>query len=343
MTGRRPNNKDRNVVRLVGESVRFARCKRALIVAALALLAAASAQAEQWPTRQIRVISPYPAGSASDTVTRVVLDQVSQLIGQPMIVEVKPGAGGSLGFATVAHAAADGYTLVTSSSSMATESVLHSKLPYDPVRDFVPVVLIGTSPNLLVASKQSGFKTVADLVAAAKAKPGTVTFASAGIGSSSHMAAERLRLAAKIDVRHVPFREGGLLEVMAGRIDFYYIPLAAAATALKSDKLTLLAVSAPQRAALLPNVPSIVEAGYPGAVFRFWNGISAPAKTPPEVVQKLHDVTEQALNDAAVREKLARLGVEPTPMSVAEFGKFFKDDLAATVDLARQADIKPVD
>lgn len=343
MTGRRPNNKDTDVTRIVGESVRFAQWKRALIVAALTLIAAASAQAQQWPARQIRVISPYPAGSASDTVTRVVLDQVSQLIGQPMIVEVKPGAGGSLGFATVAHAAPDGYTLVTSSSSMATESVLHSKLPYDPARDFVPVVLIGTSPNLLVASKQSGFKTVADLVAAAKAKPGTVTFASAGIGSSSHMASERLRLAAKIDVRHVPFREGGLLEVMAGRIDFYYIPLAAAATALKSDKLTLLAVSAPQRAALLPNVPSIVEAGYPGAVFRFWNGISAPAKTPPEVVQKLHDVTEQALNDPAVREKLARLGVDPTPMSVAEFGKFFRDDLAATVDLARQADIKPVD
>src|SRR5581483_328873 len=154
VTGRRPNNKDTDVTRIVGESVRFAQWKRALIVAALTLIAAASAQAQQWPARQIRVISPYPAGSASDTVTRVVLDQVSQLI-----VEVKPGAGGSLGFATVAHAAPDGYTLVTSSSSMATESVLHSKLPYDPARDFVPVVLIGTSPNLLVASKQSGFKT----------------------------------------------------------------------------------------------------------------------------------------------------------------------------------------
>jgi len=312
-------------------------------IAAVLMLAAAAAQAQQYPTRQIRVISPYPAGSASDTVTRVVLDKVAQLIGQPMVVEVKPGAGGSLGFATVAHAEPDGYTLVTSSSSMATESVLHSKLPYDPLRDFVPVVLIGISPSLLVASKQSGFQTVADLVAAAKAKPGAVTFASAGIGSSSHMAAERLRLAANIDVRHVPFREGGLLEVMAGRIDFYYIPLAAAATALKSDKLTLLAVSSPARAPVLPNVPSIVEAGYPGAVFRFWNGISAPAKTPPEVVQKLHDVTEEALKDPAVREKLAKLGVEPTPMSVAEFGKFFIDDLAATVDLAKQANIKPVD
>ena len=232
-------------------------------VPAILIAVTASANAQQYPTRAIRVISPYPAGSASDTVTRVVMDQVSQLIGQPVVIEMRPGAGGSIGFSTVAKSDPDGYTLVTSSSSMATESVLHKTLPYDPVRDFVPVVLIGTSPNLLVASAQSGFKTLADLVAAAKAKPGTLTFASAGIGSSSHMAAERFRLAANIDVRHVPFREGGLMQVMGGNIDFYFIPLAAAASALGSDKLVLLAVSSPKRVALLPNVPSVAELGYP--------------------------------------------------------------------------------
>jgi len=307
----------------------------------LAALAAAGAQ--QWPDRPIRVISPYPAGSASDTVSRVVLDQVSQLLGQPIVIEVRPGAGGSVGFGAVAKSPPDGYTLVTSSSSMATERVLHKKLPYNPASDFVHVVLIGTSPNVLVASKQSGFKTVADLVAAAKAKPGTLTFASAGIGSSSHMAAERFRLAANIDVRHVPFREGGLLEVMAGRIDFYFIPLAAAATALHSDKLTLLAVSSPERSPLLPNVPSIVEAGYPAAVFRFWNGVSAPAKTPPDVVNKLHDITLQALKLPALQEKLAKLGVQPKPMSVEAFAKFVADDMAATAELAKEAHIEPVD
>ena len=305
--------------------------------------ATASANAQQYPTRAIRVISPYPAGSASDTVTRVVMDQVSQLIGQPVVIEMRPGAGGSIGFSTVAKSDPDGYTLVTSSSSMATESVLHKTLPYDPVRDFVPVVLIGTSPNLLVASAQSGFKTVADLVAAAKAKPGTLTFASAGIGSSSHMAAERFRLAANIDVRHVPFREGGLMQVMGGNIDFYFIPLAAAASALGSDRLVLLAVSSPKRAALLPNVPSVAELGYPDAVFRFWNGISAPAKTPRDIVNKLHDVAEIALKDSALREKLAKLGVEPAQMSVEEFGKFFSDDLNATVELAKKADVRPLD
>ncbi|MGH6684212.1 MAG: Bug family tripartite tricarboxylate transporter substrate binding protein [Pseudolabrys sp.] len=313
------------------------------VVPVILIFAACSAQAQQYPAHPIRVISPYPAGSASDTVTRVVLDQVSQLIGQPMVIEMKPGAGGATGFATVARSDPDGYTLVTSSSSMATESVLHSKLPYDPVKDFIPVVLLGTSPNILVVSAKSGFKTVGELVAAARAKPGTITFASAGIGSSSHMAAERFRLAAKIDVRHVPFKEGGLVQVMAGNIDFYFIPLAAAASALGSDKLVVLAVSSTKRAARLPNIPTVVEAGFPDAVFRFWNGISAPAKTPPDIVRKLHDVTEQALKDPALREKLAKLGVETAQLSVEQFGQFFKDDLAATQQLAKEADIKPVD
>jgi tripartite-type tricarboxylate transporter receptor subunit TctC len=318
---------------------------RALLGAGVAavLIAAAAADAQQWPTRPIRVISPFAAGSASDTVGRVVLDQVSQNLGQPVIIEVRPGAGGTLGFANVARADPDGYTLVTSSSSMATESVLHKTLPYDPVRDFVPVALFGIQPNVLVASIQSGFKTVADLVAAAKAKPGTLTFASAGIGSSSHMAAERLRLAAKIDVRHIPFRETGITEVMAGRVDFYFIPLAAATAALGSGKLAVLAVSSPARIPLLPDVPSIVEAGYPDAVFRFWTGVSAPAKTPREIVDKLHDATEKALAVPALRERLAKLGVDPVEMSVEDFGKFFRDDLAATVQLAKDAHIEAID
>jgi len=312
-------------------------------VPAILIAATVSANAQQYPSRAIRVISPYPAGSASDTVTRVVMDQVSQRLGQPVVIEMRPGAGGSIGFGTVARSEPDGYMVATSSSSMATESVLHRKLPYDPTKDFVHVVLLGTSPNILVASAKSGFKTVADLVAAAKAKPGTITFASAGIGSSSHMAAERFRLAAKIDVRHIPFKEGGLVQVMAGNIDFYFIPLAAAASALNNDKLVVLAVSSPKRMALLPNVPSVVELGYPDAVFRFWNGISAPAKTPRDVVNKLHDVTNEALKDPALQDKLAKLGVEPAQMSVEEFAKFFQDDMAATIDLAKKADIKPLD
>lgn len=316
--------------------------KRAAIPAIL-IASLASANAQQYPNRPIRVISPYPAGSASDTVTRVVMEQVSQLIGQPVVIEMKPGAGGSIGFSSVSRSDPDGYTVATSSSSMATESVLHRTLPYDPVKDFVHVVLLGTSPNILVASAKSGFKTVADLVAAAKAKPGTITFASAGIGSSSHMAGERFRLAAKIDVRHIPFKEGGLVQVMGGNIDFYFIPLAAAASALNNDKLVVLAVSSPKRVPVIANVPTVVELGYPDAVFRFWNGLSAPAKTPRDVVKKLHDVTNQALKDPVLQGKLAKLGVEPAQLSIEEFEKFFKDDFAATVQLAKDAHIEPVD
>src|ERR1041385_3110185 len=310
----------------------------ALLVAPIDL-----ANAQQYPTRPIRVISPYPAGSASDTVSRIVLDEVSRRIGQPIVIEMKPGAGGSVGFGLVAKAPADGYTLVTSSSSMATETVLHKALPYDPVKDFVHVALIGTSPNILVASAKSGFTTAADLVAAAKAKPGDLTFASAGIGSSSHMAAERFRVAAKIDVRHVPFKEGGLMQVMAGNVDFYFIPLAAAISALNNDKLRILAVSSPKRVPLLPDVPSVAELGYPYAIFRFWNGISAPAKTPRDVINKLHDVTNEVLKDPSLRERLAKLGVEPAPMSVEQFQEFFKEDLNATVELAKQANINSLD
>jgi tripartite-type tricarboxylate transporter receptor subunit TctC len=316
---------------------------RVVGTAAVLVAATVAADAQQWPTRPIRVISPFAAGSASDTTGRVVLDQVSQNIGQPMVIEVRAGAGGTIGFAQVAKADPDGYTLVTSSSSMGTETVLHRTLPYDPVRDFVPVALFGVQPNVLVTSTQSGFKTLADLVAAAKAKPGTLTFASAGIGSSSHMAAERFRLAANIDVRHVPFRETGITEVMAGRIDFYFLPVAAAASALGSGKLVVLTVSSPTRMPLLPDAPSVVEAGYPDAQFRFWVGLSAPAKTPRPIVDKLHDATEKALALPALREKLAKLGVTPEPMSVEEFGKFFRDDLAATVQLAKDANIQPID
>jgi tripartite-type tricarboxylate transporter receptor subunit TctC len=313
--------------------------------AATALLIAgtAGAHAQSWPTRAIRVISPYPPGSASDTTGRVVLNQVSQLLGQSIVVEPEPGAGGVVGFATVARAAPDGYTLVTSSTSMANGKVLHSQLSYDPLGDFVPVAMFGTQPNVLVASKQSGFKTLADLVAAAKAKPGTLTFASAGIGSTSHMAGERFRLATKIDVRHIPFRENGLAEVMAGRIDFYFIPLAAATSALGSGKLTVLAVSTVKRSPLLPNVPTVAEAGYPGAESDFWVGLSAPAKTPADIVNKLHDATEKALQDPAVKDHLAKVGIEPELMSVNEFGKFFKQDYEATLQLAKDAGIKPTD
>jgi tripartite-type tricarboxylate transporter receptor subunit TctC len=313
-------------------------------VACVALVTATSAfAADTYPNHAVRVISPFPAGSAADTVSRVVLNKVSEQTGQPMVIEARPGAGGASGFATAAKSEPDGYTTAVSSSSMGSEMVLHRKLPYDPVRDFTYAAMFGTQPNILVVNSKSDIKSVADLVAAAKAKPGMLTFASAGIGSGSHMAAERLRLAAGIDVRHVPFREGGLTEVMAGRIDFYFIPAAAAAAALNSDKLRVLAVSTLKRAPFLPDIPSIAEAGYPKAEYVFWNGLAVPAKTPRDVVNALNAQVEKALQDPAVKAALAKIGVEPMLMTPEQFDKFARDDFAAAVQLAKDANIQPGD
>ena len=314
----------------------------AIVLAAVAAATTAPGQ-EAWPIRAVQVVSPFSAGNANDIVARVVLDQVSRQIGQSFVIENRPGGGGTIGAAVVAKAEPDGYTVLLHSSSLSSQVVLHKTLPYDPIRDFAPVILFGIQPSVLVAAPAKGFKTVADLVAAAKAKPGALNYASAGIGSASHMAAERLRLAAGINVQHIPFRGPveAFAEVMAGRIDFYFLPIAPALPVIGDGKVSALAVSTPQRAPQLPNVPTVAEAGYPNAEYLFWGGLSFPAKTPRHIVGKLHDETQKALNLPAIQERLAKLGVQPRPMSVEQFETFFRDDVAATVKLAKDAHIAP--
>jgi tripartite-type tricarboxylate transporter receptor subunit TctC len=315
-----------------------------MLIAGGSIALAAPVLAESWPSRSILVISPFTAGNANDTVARVVLDQVSRQIGQVFVIENRGGGGGTIGPAFVAKADPDGYTLLLHSSSLSSQVVLHKTLPYDSLRDFAPIILFGIQPNVLVVAPSKGIKTVADLIAAAKARPGALNFASAGIGSASHMAAERLRLAAGIDVQHIPFRGAeGLTEVMSGRIDFYYIPIAPALPLIEQGKVATLAVSTPKRAPALPNVPTIAEAGYPEAAYLFWGGLSAPAKTPRAIVDKLHDEAQKALDMPAVQERLAKLGVQPQPMSVDELGRFVRDDLVATVELGKHANIVPTD
>jgi tripartite-type tricarboxylate transporter receptor subunit TctC len=317
---------------------------RTLCSAVADLAAGASAAAAQsWPSRPMQVVSPFTAGNANDLIARIVLDQVSRQLGQTFIIENRPGGGGSIGAASVAKADPDGYTILLHSSSLSSHVVLHKSLPYDPLRDFAPVVLFGIQPSVLVAAPSKGFKTVADLVAAAKAKPGSLNFASAGIGSASHMAAERLRLAAGIDVQHIPFRGPveAFTELMSGRIDFYFLPIAPALAVIGEGKVVALAVSTPKRAPALPNVPTTAEAGYPGATYLFWGGLSVPAATPRPIIDKLHDETQKALDMPAIQERLAKLGVQPQPMSVNEFDKFFRDDVAATVKLGKDAHIVP--
>jgi tripartite-type tricarboxylate transporter receptor subunit TctC len=314
----------------------------AVIGSALFVLNSA-AVAQDWPTRSMLVISAVSAGNAGDTVARIVLEQVSKQIGQSFVIENRPGAGGTIGSSSVAKAEPDGYTMLVLSSSQGSYVVLHKTLPYDPLRDLLPVVLFGVQPSVLVAAPSKGWKSVADLVAAAKARPGTLNFASAGLGSASHWAAERLRLATGIDVQHIPFRGPveAFTEVMTGRVDFYYLPIAPALPNIRNGKIVALAVSTPKRAPTLPDVPTVVEAGYPDARYLFWGGLAVPTKTPRDIVKRLHEETQKALNVPAVQEKLATFGVEPMPMSVEQFGKFYRDEVAAIVKLAKDINLVP--
>jgi len=274
-----------------------------------------------------------------------VLDQLSRQVGQPFVIENRPGAGGTTAFNAVAKATPDGYTILLGSSTFSSGVVLHKTLPYDTLRDFAAVIPFGAQPSVLVAAPSKGFKTVADLISAAKAKPGAMNYASAGIGAASHIAAERFRLATGIVGQHVPFRgpNEALSEVLAGRIDFYFLPLAPALPLVKSGQLTALAVSTPQRAPSMPDVPTTAEAGYPKAAYLFWSGLFAPAKTPTDVVGKLYDEGRKALDLPNVQESLTKLGVQPMRLTSAEFQKYFADDVAETVKLAKEAGIQPTD
>jgi tripartite-type tricarboxylate transporter receptor subunit TctC len=303
------------------------------------------AAAHGWPTRPVLVVSPFTPGSANDVVARLVLDQVGQQIGQAFVVENRPGGGGIVGVASVVRAEPDGYTLLLSSASMSSAVILHSALPYDELRDLVPIAMLSVQPSVLVAAPGKGFKTVAELVAAAKASPGQLNFASAGIGSASHIAGERFRLAAEVQAQHIPYRGPveALADLMTGRIDFYFLPIAAALPLIKQGKVVALAVSTPARTASLPDVPTIGEAGYPNAEYLFWGGISAPAKTARSVVDKLNREVNKALSMPAIAEKLQNLGAQPKPMTPDEFAKFFAADVAAMVRLGKDANIMPMD
>jgi tripartite-type tricarboxylate transporter receptor subunit TctC len=314
-------------------------CTAAACAAVMAVAPAALAQ--DWPSRSILAISTVSAGNAADTVARVVLDQVGRQIGQSFVIENRTGAGGTIGSASAAKADPDGYTLLLLTASQGSAAALYKTLPYDPVHDFIPVAMFGVQPSVLVAAPSKGWKSVADLVNAAKANPGVLNFASAGLGAASHWAGERFKIATGINVQHIPFRGPveAFTEVMTGRVDFYFLPLAPALPNIKDGKLVALAVSTPKRSPALPDVPTVAEAGYPAAEYLFWGGIAAPRNTPRAIIDKLHAESDKALAVPMVQERLKQLGVEPMPMTVDQFGKFYRDDVAAIIKLAKDANI----
>src|ERR1700687_914886 len=315
---------------------------RAALVFAIACAALASmtgSRADEWPSRPIRAIIPLSPGSAADIIPRIVFEQLSAQLGQPIIVENKPGASGTIAARAVAMADPDGYTLLAHSSAHIIAPSTVANLPYDPIKDFVAVAPLGNLPNVLVIAPSKNIKTVQELVAEGKKRP--ITFGSIGVGSPIHLTMERLRLSAGFQAQAIIFKGAphAMLEVMTGRVDVYYAPVLAALPLIKDAKVLRLAVSSPARAPTLPDVPTTLESGYPNSAYRFWIGVFAPAKTPPDIVNKLNTEIQKALQVPAVREKLAKLGVQPMAMNAGEFDKFVKEELGINAELAKAAGI----
>jgi tripartite-type tricarboxylate transporter receptor subunit TctC len=310
-------------------------------IALAAIAANSSSRAVEWPSRPIRAIIPLSPGSAADIVPRIVFEQLSAQLGQPIVVENKPGASGSIAARFVASADPDGYELLAHSSAHVISPSTVANLSYDPIKDFAAVAPLGNLPLVLVIAPSQNIKTVQELVALGKTRP--ITFGSIGTGSPIHLAWERFRFSAGFQEQAIPFKGApeALLEVMTGRVDVYYSPVTAALPFIRDGKLLALAVSSPTRSPTLPDVPTTLESGYPNSDYRFWIGVFSPVKTPPDIVNKLNVEIQKAVQFPGVAEKLTKLGVQPMTMNTEQFDKFVKDELKINAELAKAAGLSP--
>jgi tripartite-type tricarboxylate transporter receptor subunit TctC len=303
--------------------------------------ASAQTSAQTWPSKPIRIVVPLTAGSASDVMGRIVADQLSAQLGQPVVVENRPGAGNTIGMSAVAKAEPDGYTLLINSSTHTVTPATRSNLGFE-MTDLAPIIPLGNMPVVMVFNPSKGYKTLGDFVAYAKANPGKINYTSAGAGNSSHLNGERFRLAAGIEAVHLPFKGApeATTEVIAGRADFYFSPLVNALSLIKEGTVQPLAVSGSSRASALPDVPTTVEAGIPNSEYNFWAGMFAPAKTPPNIRAKLYAEMAKALQTPAVRDKLKALGADPMPLDSAQFDALVKQEIETNTQLVKAAGIK---
>lgn len=298
--------------------------------------------AQDWPTKPITAISPFGPGTSLEAAARPVFEPMSRELGQPIVIEHRPGAGSTTGSAAAARATPDGYTLLLQSSTFTIAHSVYKNRSYDTVQDFIPIVAFGVQPYVLVAAPSKGFKSVADLISAAKANPGKMNYASLGVGSAPHVAAERFRLSAGIEAQNVSFRgpPEALTETMTGRIDFYFIPLGSALALIKDGKLTPLAVSTAQRTSKLPDVPTIREAGLQESGFELWIGLFAPVKTPPAIIAKLHAAAQKAMQVDQVKQRLDALSLQLMPLSQEQFSAYFRKDIEDTAAVIGKAKIQ---
>jgi tripartite-type tricarboxylate transporter receptor subunit TctC len=307
------------------------------------LMLAAAAQAENWPSRLIKATIPFGAGSAADVVPRVVFDRLGAELGQAIVVENRPGAGGTIGTATVVKADPDGYNILAQSSALTISPAIYPNLPFDITRDLTSVLMIGIGANVMIVPVSRPWKTVQDFIADAKARPGSIAFGSVGVGSAVHISAEKFRLAAGIETTHVPYRGGAevIADILGGRIDFYFCPLATALPLIKEGRVHALVVSTPKRAAELPDVPTPAEAGLKNAESAFWLGVFMPSKTPRDIIDKFYGAGTRLLAEPSMQESLTRLGIEPFPMTPAEMDAFVAQEIADNLQVIRAAGIKP--
>jgi tripartite-type tricarboxylate transporter receptor subunit TctC len=303
----------------------------------------AGAQTSNYPDKPIRVIVPFTAGSTTDVIARAITDKLGASMKQQFIVENRGGAGGVIGASVVAHAAPDGYTILIHSSSHTVSPSTYAKLPYDTLKDFAGVTPIATLPNALVVSPNKNMRSLKDLLDQAKAKPGTMNYASAGMGSATHLNAEKFRTQAKLEATHIPFKGSpeAVTEVMSGRVDYYFSPLAPVMSHIKEGKLVALAVGSPKRSNALPDIPTTNEAGVPNSEFNFWIGMMVPAKTPRDIVNRLQAEVQKALASDDVKERFTKLGAEAFVLQPEQFDRYIKDEIEVNAKVVKAAGITP--
>jgi tripartite-type tricarboxylate transporter receptor subunit TctC len=318
----------------------------AAVAAALLWTVMSAAQAQDaaaYPGKPIRILVPFTPGSATDIVARLVGEKLNAAWGQPVIVENRPGAGGTIGINQTAKAEPDGHTVAVVSTGHVVNDVLYKDLQYDILNDLAGVAPLASLPSVLIVPPSLGVRTVRELVAAAKAKPGEFNYGTAGVGSAAHINSEKFNFAAGIKALHVPLKGTPpiLSETMGGRLHYAWVPIVSSLGPLKDGKLVALAVSTPRRSPALPQVPGIAEAGYPGGEFNFWLGMIAPSKTPRDIVRKLNSEVNRALGTPEMKERLAKLGSEPMSMSAEQFDAFMREEHAILGKVMRDSGAKP--
>ena len=308
----------------------------------IGLFACGPSLAQSYPNKPIRFIVPFTAGSGTDIIARTIADAMSKSMGQPIVIDNKPGAGGTIAAAQVAKGEADGYSVLVHSSGHALNPAIYNTIGYDTLKDLMGITPLAALPNVLVVNPAKGWKTQADMVAAAKAKPGQFNYASAGVGSATHLNAEKFRLAAGIDALHVPYKgtPEAMTNVIGGSNDWFFVPLASALPLIKDGKLQALSVSTPARTPALPQVPTSVEAGVVGSDYTFWVGMIVASATPAPIVKRLHEEALKAMASPDVKERMNRVGAEPFPMSVEAFNLFIKQEVDAAARIAKAANLK---